>query len=82
MGVFANMPFAENLGTGGLGDGFVGLGEPDSLRIDYYDLKITLPGGSSAAAIPTLTGWGLIVLTLFVFSNVLTLIRRRQFRPE
>ena len=31
LGAFANMSFAENLGSGVLGDGFVGLGVPGVL---------------------------------------------------
>jgi hypothetical protein len=43
MGTFANMSFAENLGLGTLGDGFIGLGEPNSLRNYYYELAVTAP---------------------------------------
>lgn len=42
MGVFANMSLAENYGSGTLGDGFIGLGVPDSLHNYYYELNITL----------------------------------------
>ena len=41
MGVFANMSFAENSGSGTLGDGFIGLGEPGSLGDYSYKLQIT-----------------------------------------
>ena len=43
MGVFANESFAENLGVGTLGDGFIGLGEPDWLGSAFYELVITVP---------------------------------------
>jgi hypothetical protein len=46
MAVFANMSFAENAGTGTLGDGFVGLGDPTWLGNYYYELVVTLEGGS------------------------------------
>lgn len=41
MGVFANMSFAENLGAGSLGDGFVGLGVPEYLGNYYYELAVS-----------------------------------------
>jgi hypothetical protein len=44
LGTFANMSFAENLGTGTLGDGFSGLGEPNSLGRFYYELAVNTPG--------------------------------------
>jgi len=44
LGAFGNMSFAENLGTGTLGDGFISLGEPYALGSYYYDVAITTPG--------------------------------------
>ncbi len=44
LGVFANMSFAENLGSGTLGDGFIGLGDPNSLGDGGYSLTLTTPG--------------------------------------
>jgi hypothetical protein len=43
MGVFANMSFAENLGSGTLADGFIGLGESYLLGNYYYELQVTMP---------------------------------------
>jgi hypothetical protein len=43
LGTFANISFAENLGTGTLGDGFSGLGVPDSLGRSYYELAVNTP---------------------------------------
>lgn len=43
MGAFANMSFAENLGAGTLGDGFIGLGQPGLLGTYYYELGIRTP---------------------------------------
>lgn len=43
IGAFANMSFAENLGLGSLGDGFVGLGTPDALRNSLYWVTVALP---------------------------------------
>ena len=41
MGVFANESFAENYGSGTLGDGFISLGVPDFLGNYSYQLEIT-----------------------------------------
>ncbi len=46
MGVFANMSYAENSGSGTLGDGFAGIGEPDYVGNYYYELEVTLPTSS------------------------------------
>jgi len=40
IGAFANMSFAENLGSGTLGDGFISLGEPGALGNYFYDVTI------------------------------------------
>jgi hypothetical protein len=41
MGAFFNMSFAENFGGAlTLGDGFIGLGQPDSLGNYYYELNV------------------------------------------
>jgi hypothetical protein len=51
MGVFANMSFAENWGSGTLGDGFIQLGgpgflgDPQGAHYAYYDLDVTRPDG-------------------------------------
>lgn len=47
MAVFANMSYAENQGTGTLGDGFTALGVPDWLGNYYYELVVTLEGGGT-----------------------------------
>jgi hypothetical protein len=41
LGSFANMSFAENLGSGTLGDGFTMLGDPNSLFDGSYSLTLT-----------------------------------------
>jgi hypothetical protein len=41
MGAFANESFAENNGSGTLGNGFTSLGVPDFLRNYFYRLEIT-----------------------------------------
>lgn len=43
IGVFENMSFAENLGSGFLADGFIGLGGPSFFGDGSYTLAITLP---------------------------------------
>ncbi len=43
LGAFENMSFAENLGTGTLGDGFTALGDPNSLHDGGYSLNLTTP---------------------------------------
>ncbi|MFL6697833.1 MAG: DVUA0089 family protein [Vitreoscilla sp.] len=43
LGVFENMSFAENMGSGTLGDGFIGLGDPGSLGDGHYALSLTTP---------------------------------------
>lgn len=57
LGAFANMSFAENQGTGSLGDGFIGLGESGSLGNARYALDVTLPdanggGGGGGGGTP------------------------------
>ena len=41
LGAFENLSFAENLGSGTLGDGFIGLGDPNSLGDGSYALDLT-----------------------------------------
>lgn len=43
IGVFENMSFAENLGSGFLADGFIGLGGPSFFGDGSYKLAINLP---------------------------------------
>ena len=76
VGAFANMSFAENLGTGTLGDGFIGLGEPDVLGTYYYEIGVDLPL-TEGVAIPTLTEWGMVILTTFLGLGVLCSLRAR-----
>ncbi|HTS21661.1 MAG TPA: DVUA0089 family protein [Casimicrobiaceae bacterium] len=47
IGAFENISFAENLGSGTLGDGFIGLGDPSQLgdqREYYYELTVAAAG--------------------------------------
>lgn len=50
VGAFANLSFAENLGTGTLGDGFTGLGTPASLDDGPYE--ITIDAGTGPVSVP------------------------------
>jgi len=43
LGSFENMSFAENLGSGTLADGFIGLGDPNSLFDGSYSLNLSTP---------------------------------------
>jgi len=43
LGVWQNMSFAENGGSGTLGDGFIALGVPGYLGNSYYELDVTRP---------------------------------------
>jgi hypothetical protein len=63
MGAFANLSFAENLGVGSLGDGFIGLGQPDFLGNYYYELEVVTPD----AAAPEPSSLALLALTGIVF---------------
>ena len=57
LGSFENMSFAENLGSGTLGDGFIGLGDPNSLGNGSYSLNLTTP-------VPEPSGMGLMAVGL------------------
>ena len=57
LGVFANMSFAENSGAGTLGDGFIGLGVPDSAGDGHYHLGVTTP-------VPEPSTWLLLAIGL------------------
>jgi hypothetical protein len=43
LGAFENMSFAENFGSGVLGDQFIGLGDPNSLGDGSYSMTLTTP---------------------------------------
>ena len=43
LGAFENLSFAENLGSGSLGDGFIFLGDPNSLGSGAYSLTLSTP---------------------------------------
>ncbi len=68
LGAFENMSFAENLGTGTLGDGFTGLGDPNSLHDGSYSLDLT-------TAVPEPTGAWLMVVGLAALA---TRVRRAR----
>lgn len=62
LGAFANMSFAENLGSGVLGDGFVGLGVPAFLGDSSYRLVVNSPVPEPAAAWLLVAGMAALVL--------------------
>ena len=61
IGAFANMSFAENLGTGTLGDGFIALGDPNALHDGSYAVTLTTPVPEPGAS--ALLLFGLVALT-------------------
>jgi hypothetical protein len=65
LGVFANLSFAENFGSGTLADGFTGLGDPGSLGDGSYAVQVSLGSGTAASAPeidPSQAGGGLALL--------------------
>ena len=68
LGAFENMSFAENLGSGTLADGFISLGDPNSLGDGSYALNVT-------TTVPEPSGaW----LLLFGAAALATRIRRSR----
>ena len=51
LGVFANLSFAENLGSGTLADGFIALGDARFLGNSSYELRATTPVPEPPAAV-------------------------------
>ena len=68
LGAFENMSFAENLGSGTLADGFIFLGDPNSLGNGSYSLNVT-------TAVPEPSG-----ALLLVFGVAALATRIRRFR--
>ena len=68
LGSLENMSFAENLGTGTLGDGFIALGDPNSLGDGSYSLDVTTP-------VPEPSG---LLLMAAGFAALATRIRRSR----
>lgn len=52
LGVYTNMSFAENYGSGTLGDGFVQIGDPSELGNASYALSISQTAASPAPELP------------------------------
>jgi hypothetical protein len=71
IGVYTNLSYAENLGSGFLADGFIGLGDPQYLRNGSYALTVTLP---DAGTVPEPSG---ALLALTAASAALWARRRR-----
>jgi hypothetical protein len=65
LGAFENMSFAENLGSGTLGDGFIGLGDPGSLGNGSYSLTLATPVTEPSAT--WLMAFGLAALGMRVW---------------
>lgn len=73
LGSFANISFAENLGTGSLASGFTRLGAPTYLGDSSYRLVVTTPVPEVSSAL--LLAAGLLVLSVPAVAG-----RRRQAR--
>ena len=69
IGVFANLSFAENYGSGTLAEGFIGLGTPGSMGDGSYHVVVT-------TAVPEPTQWVLLCIGLVVV--VLNVARERR----
>jgi hypothetical protein len=76
IGAFANLSFAENLGTGTLGDGFTSLGDPNSLYDGSYSVTLTLPTPTSVPEPST------VALLLFGFVALTTYKARQSGEQE
>jgi hypothetical protein len=63
IGTFANMSFAENQGSGTLGDGFIALGDPSALHGGSYSVTLTTPVPEPASGALTLFGLAVLALT-------------------
>ena len=72
LGSFENMSSAENAGSGTLGDGFTGLGDPNSLGDGSYSVNLTTP-------VPEPSGTLLMVIGLAALA--VRVRRTRRCRP-
>jgi hypothetical protein len=63
IGAFENMSFAENQGIGTLGDGFIAIGDPNSLHDGSYLVTLTTPVPEPTTGV--LLGFGLATLFLY-----------------
>lgn len=73
MGVYTNLSFAENLGSGFLADGFIGLGDARFLGDGAYALTVTLLDDEQTVPEP-----GSALLTLSAAFAAVWVRRRRQ----
>jgi hypothetical protein len=83
LGAFANLSIAENYGSGSLGDGFIGLGEPGSLgtltstSFSFYELVVTTPDGPG----PPLSEPSSVILLLLGLAAAAAVGKRHMQSP-
>jgi hypothetical protein len=80
LGVFANLSFAENYGSGTLGDGFTGLGDPGSLGNGAYAVNVSLGSGTTLSAPEMDPACG--VAGLILLAGALLVLRDRRAAPR
>jgi|HubBroStandDraft_5_1064220.scaffolds.fasta_scaffold41603_2 hypothetical protein len=75
LGVFANLSFAENFGSGTLADGFTGLGDPGSLGNGSYAVQVSV-GASAAPEVDPASAAGALTL----LAGAVLVLRGRRHR--
>ena len=74
LGVNQNMSFAENLGSGTLGDGFIQIGDPSQSGDWSYAFTATIPGSTTGAPEPA------SLLLLGIGAAAIRIVRKTRHR--
>jgi len=82
LGAFANMSFAENLGTGTLADGFIGLGGPDFLGDGTYVIVLNATADGGPTPVPEPATFVLLLAALGAWSLTARRSTRRAGSPH